>query len=161
VADAAQFRRLIAYNQWADERILAALAGLSAEELHQPREAYFGSLADNLWHTVWAQELWLARWKGGTGPPLERPAASDWPALFAAAHAGLRDYVAARAPDDFDRVVHYRNTKGQPFALPLGQLVTHLVNHGTQHRAETGLLLERLGRSPGNLDYLIFARAQA
>jgi uncharacterized damage-inducible protein DinB len=27
------------------------------------------------------------------------------------------------------------------------------VNHGTAHRAETGLLLERLGRSPGDLDY--------
>ena len=161
MADAARFRQLIAYNQWADERILAVLASLPAEELDRPREAYFGSLGGNLWHTVWAEELWLARWKGVAGPPVERPAAPDWPALFATAHAGLREYVEARVPDDFDQVVHYRNTKGQPFALPLGQLVTHLVNHGTQHRAETGLLLERLGRSPGNLDYLLFALAQA
>jgi uncharacterized damage-inducible protein DinB len=159
--DAARFRQLIAYNQWADERILAALAGLSAEELDRPREAYFGSLSVNLWHTVWAEELWLARWKGVAGPPMERPAAPDWPALFAAAHAGLCDFVAGRVSADFDQVLHYRNTKGEPFAMPLGQLVTHVVNHGTQHRAESGLLLERLGRSPGNLDYLIFARTQA
>jgi uncharacterized damage-inducible protein DinB len=161
MADSRQLRRLVAYNQWADERILAALAGLSAEELDRPREAYFGSLSVNLWHTVWAEELWLARWKGVAGPPMERPAAPDWPALFAAAHAGLRDFVAGRVSADFDQVLHYRNTKGEPFAMPLGQLVTHVVNHGTQHRAESGLLLERLGRSPGNLDYLIFARTQA
>src|SRR5215467_8540779 len=27
--------------------------------------------------------------------------------------------------------------------------LTHVVNHGTHHRAEMGMLLERIGRSPG------------
>jgi uncharacterized damage-inducible protein DinB len=46
-------------------------------------------------------------------------------------------------------------------ALPLdGRATLHsivqIVNHGTAHRAETGLLLDRLGRSPGDLDYAYY-----
>jgi len=45
---------------------------------------------------------------------------------------------------------------GTPYQAPLAQLITHVVNHGTAHRAETGMLLERLGRSPGDMDYVYF-----
>ena len=56
--------------------------------------------------------------------------------------------------------MHYKNTKGMPFQAPLGQLITHVVNHGTHHRAETGMLLERLGRSPGDMDYVYYFLAR-
>ena len=34
----------------------------------------------------------------------------------------------------------------------------HVVDHDTAHRAETGQPLERLGRSPGDLDYFLLLR---
>ena len=57
---------------------------------------------------------------------------------------------------DFERVVKYTLRVGATGEQPLGQLIVHLVNHGTHHRAETGLLLERMGRSPGDIDYVLF-----
>ena len=33
MADSKQLRRLVQYNQWADERILAAIDGVAPEEL--------------------------------------------------------------------------------------------------------------------------------
>lgn len=160
MADAKQLRRLVEYNQWADERILAAIDGLAADELARPREAYFGSIAKNLQHLVMAQRRWLARWKGESGgsvPPTDLPL-PPWPEAFAATHAAVAQYLAPLSDADFDRVVKYTMNTGATGEHPLGQLVTHLVNHGTTHRAETGLLLERLGRSPGDLDYLVFIR---
>jgi uncharacterized damage-inducible protein DinB len=156
MVDARQLRRLIAYNQWANDRVLAAIEGLSPAELEQPREAYFGSLASNLWHLLIVQRLWLARWKGGALPSVEQPASPAWRADFAASDAALREYVAGLAEADLERVVRYTPRSGVPRAQPLDQLIVHLVNHGTAHRAETGLLLERLGRSPGDLDYTVF-----
>ena len=63
MTDARQLRRLVAYNQWADEKLLAAIDGLAAEELARSREAYFGTLATNLRHILVAQRIWLARWR--------------------------------------------------------------------------------------------------
>ncbi len=42
--------------------------------------------------------------------------------------------------------------------MVLADAITHVVTHGTAHRAETGLLLERLGRSPGDLDFAHYVR---
>jgi uncharacterized damage-inducible protein DinB len=155
VGNSAQLRHLVAYNQWANERILTAIAGMSGEELARPVDAYIGNLAKNLHHVRWATRLWLARWKGIAPPAAGEPSGS-WADAYAETHAELREFVESLTDAEADRVVHYKDTKGNPYQLPLGQLITHVVNHGTHHRAETGMLLERLGRSPGDMDYVYY-----
>lgn len=156
MADAAQLRRLVAYNQWANDKILRAIAGMTADELARPVDAYVGSLEKNLQHVLLATRVWLARWKGAGAPSLGERVAVPWPEAYAETHAEFRAFVEPLTDADGDRVVHYKNTKGEPFQMVLGQLITHVVNHGTHHRAETGMLLERLGRSPGDMDYVYY-----
>lgn len=156
MADAAQLRKLVAYNEWANEKILTAIDGLTPEELARPVDAYFGSLARNLQHILSAMRVWLARWKGEPPPRLDTPLTEPWRAAYAATQAEFRDFVAALTDADADRMVSYKDQRGNPYQVPLAQLVTHVVNHGTAHRAETGMLLERLRRSPGDMDYVYF-----
>jgi uncharacterized damage-inducible protein DinB len=156
MADAAQLRRLVAYNQWANERILKAIDGMTAEELARPVDAYIGSLDQNLRHVLLATRIWLARWKRAEAPGLADPITVPWPEAYATTHAEFRDFVGALTDAGADRIVDYKNTKGVPFQMPLAQLIAHVVNHGTHHRAETGMLLERLGRSPGDMDYVYY-----
>jgi uncharacterized damage-inducible protein DinB len=156
MADAPQLRKLVAYNQWANERILRAVDGLTAAELAQPVDAYVGTLANNLQHVLLATRVWLARWKGETPPTLSEGVRGSWPDAYAATHAEFGAFVAHLTDAAADHVVHYQDSKGTPFAVPLGQLITHVVNHGTHHRAETGMLLERIGRSPGDMDYVYY-----
>ena len=156
MADIAQLRQLVAYNQWANEKILNAIAGMTSEELARPVDAYFGSLEKNLQHVLQASRVWLARWKGTAPPSLQDRVATPWPDAYAAIHAEFRAFVESLTDASAGRIVDYKNTKGEPFRMPLDQLITHLVNHGTHHRAETGMLLERIGRSPGDMDYLYY-----
>ena len=152
MADSGQLRRMVAYNQWADERILTALDGLSAEELSRPREAYFGTIAANVRHTLVAQRNWLARWRG-EAPPHDQTIVEPWRDAYAATHGALRGYVAGLSDAEVDRMLRYTDLRGNARQVVLAHSIMHVVNHGTAHRAETGLLLERLGRSPGDLDY--------
>ena len=156
MADAAQLRRLVAYNQWANEKILKAIDGMTADELARPVDAYFGSLDGNLQHILFATRIWLARWKGAVPASLQDRVAGPLASAYAATHAEFSAFVEPLTDADADRVVHYKNSRGEPFQMVLAQLITHVVNHGTHHRAETGMLLERLGRSPGDMDYVYY-----
>jgi uncharacterized damage-inducible protein DinB len=156
MANAGQLRKLVAYNEWANQRLLKAIDGMTAEELVQPVDAYVGSVGKNLQHILLATRIWLARWKGTAGPTLNDPVVGPLADAFALTHAEFREFVAPLTDAEADRVVQYKNSKGEPFAVPLDQLVTHVVNHGTHHRAETGMLLERRGRSPGDMDYVYY-----
>ena len=40
-------------------------------------------------------------------------------------------------------------------------MLVHVVNHGTQHRAEAAVLLTGEGRSPGELDMIDYAEELA
>lgn len=148
-------RSLIAYNGWANRKILDAAGGLTDEQLTADLGGY-NTVLETLGHYGWAQAMWLARWKAE--PPLQRfqpdraellKAIEDGDTALAAFGAGLSD-------DDFGRMLDYRDTSDAPHRRTIGQLVTHVVNHGTYHRGETALMLTGLGRSPGDLDYIYF-----
>jgi uncharacterized damage-inducible protein DinB len=95
--------------------------------------------------------VWLARW----GIRLDGPAPGDLSGLrasFDEAHAALIEFVGSRSVQDFERNVDYTDTQGDAHSVPLWQLVMHVINHGTHHRAEAGWLLGQAGHSPGDLD---------
>ncbi len=153
--DVTQLRRLVAYNQWADEKVLAAIDGVDPNDLTRSREAYFGTIANNLRHILVAQRVWLARWQGES-PRYDEQIAGLWHEAYATTHAAVRAYVEPLSDAEANRMVHFTDMRGTPRQIQLAHAITHVVNHGTAHRAETGLLLERLGRSPGDLDYSYF-----
>ena len=52
MADSAHLGKLVAYNEWADEKILKAIDGMTPAELDKPVDAYIGSLARNVRHIL-------------------------------------------------------------------------------------------------------------
>jgi uncharacterized damage-inducible protein DinB len=62
---------------------------------------------------------------------------------------GLRD-------TDFEGLVHYTTTEGIVSETPLWQILLHVVNHGTQFRAEAAIVLTGAGHSPGDLDLMAY-----
>lgn len=156
---AEQARALIAYNWWANQKILEAASVLSAEELDRDTGATFGSIGANLRHIVAAEMGWHSVL---AGMPLQRPEGlrsaaplSDIREWCEESHKRLDAYAASITNESIDAAVHAERG-GQTYSWPAWQVLTHVVNHGTQHRAETGAALAALGHSPGDLDFIYF-----
>ena len=64
----------------------------------------------------------------------------------------MRDYLAGLSDSDLERVVDYQNMAGESFRRTLWHILTHVVNHGTQHRSEVALSLTNFNASPGDMD---------
>jgi uncharacterized damage-inducible protein DinB len=55
-------------------------------------------------------------------------------------------------------VVSYRALSGAPYANPLGELLRHVVNHGTYHRGQVATLLRQLDVKPPQTDLILYYR---
>lgn len=164
---------LFDYNRWANRRVLDAAAKV-------PEDAYFfaaapglsfGNLHATLVHILVAEVVWLARWQGGVPPEALKDAriageiAGHTIPTFEAVKALWREeetkqdvYLAGITDADIVREVSYRNQYGEANDEPLDQLMAHLINHGTQFRAEAAVRLTQLGCSPGDLDLIVYLR---
>jgi uncharacterized damage-inducible protein DinB len=148
-------RSLISYNAWANQKLLDAAGGLTDEQLVSDAGGY-DTILDTLSHYWWAQAMWLKRLAGEPNPDRSKPGRQELWRAIKDADRGLTAYGAGLGDEDFERMVDYRDTNNDPHRRTLGQIITHVVNHGTYHRGEAALMLTGLGRSPGDLDYIYF-----
>jgi uncharacterized damage-inducible protein DinB len=153
-------RSLYLYNVWANHRILLAASDLTAEQFLAPAGSSYPSVRDTLVHTMSAEWIWLSRWKGTS--PKAMLEAIDFPNLQAiqkhwdGIEAKTQQFINQLNPSQLTEVVSYVNTRSEKWAYPLWQQMFHQVNHATQHRSEVAAILTLFGRSPGNLDYLVY-----
>ena len=75
--DVADIQELYRYNQWANDRAFEAASGLTLEEFTRDLGNSYPSVRDTLTHVVWAEWIWLQRWKGNS--PQHRFSAAEFP----------------------------------------------------------------------------------
>ena len=154
------FAMLFDYHYWANQRILRTAANLTTAQFTAQVFPHHNSLRGTLVHTLSAEWIWLERWHGISPKTMLRE--EDWAVLesvrerWGQEEARLRGLLATLRDEDLLRTVNYTNLRGKAFAYPLWQLMAHVVNHGTQHRAEAAAMLTELGHSPGDMDLSLF-----
>ncbi len=153
------------YNSWANTRILETASGLSTAQFLEPvARLSHGSLRGTLVHALTAQWIWRNRCQGNS-PQSVLPEA-DFPTLYALRTRwddetpAMRSYLAGLSDADLGQTIRYTSTKGQAFENTLWHILLHVVNHSTQHRSEAAMLLTEWGRSPGDLDLIVFLREE-
>ena len=74
-------RRMARYNRWQNENLYGAADGLTDEERHRERGAFFGSIHRTMCHLLWADQTWMSRFRDTPLPvPMAELAAQhrDW-----------------------------------------------------------------------------------
>ena len=151
---------LYQYNQWANEKILRAAANVTAEQFLANGSYPHGGLRGTLTHTMFAEWIWRNRWQG-TSPttrfrPDEFPTFESLRQRWWEEERLLMEFVHSVTDEQLNNVVQYKNTKGVPHEQVLWKMMTHVVNHGTQHRSEAAALLTEYRCSPGDVDMIYF-----
>lgn len=143
-------REALGYEEWADRRLLACALGIA------PRPERVDRLIS---HLLSAQRIWISR-------ILEQPSPLEvWEVLPAEQwlywlDRNLEDLRAIRSHRRPDKVITYRNSRGEAFRNTVDQILQHLLLHGAYHRGQIAQLLRPLTDALPYTDYIFFAREQ-
>jgi len=145
------FIHLFKYNDWATRAAANSVKGLEKKD---------EKLSDLLSHLVSAQKIWLNRilerqlhispWEKYTGQECLSQSTSitaEWINLL----ESFKD-------NDLDKRIEYINTKGEKFSNTVKDIITHVINHSTYHRAQIAQNLKALGKKPASTDYIVYQR---
>ena len=161
--NANDLRTLFDYNYWATARIMRVAQEVTPEQFTAPNTSSYGSLRGTLVHTMRAEMIWRRRLQGEP-QPVDLPVETDFPMpkplskAWVAEELLMRAYLQGLSDKDVLKIVDYKNTKGVPFRNMVWHILTHVVNHGTQHRAEAAAMLTDFNHSPGDIDMILYFR---
>lgn len=157
--------RLFEYTRWANHRIVRAAATLTVDEFKRDLSSSHGGVRGTLVHMMWAELVWLERWKGLPTPRrFDESEFADVLALRERWNAVDQHRTAwfGELPEDGPAaIVHHKTTEGKPYAEPLWQLVQHMANHATYHRGQITTFLRQLGAKAVNTDMVTWDREKA
>ena len=154
---------LFQYSNWANDRILHQAERVTHAQLTAPNDLGWGSLRGALVHLLDAEYAWRVLLKTGEHvvwlQPEDFADVAAIRARWAEERSAFREYLDGLSDDDLLGTVSYEG-RGQTYHRVLWHCLAHVVNHGTQHRAECAALLTGFGHSPGNLDFTEFLLAE-
>ncbi len=152
--------RLYAFNRWANARFFDAAAALTPEQYGAELLSSFPSIRDTLAHIVAAEWIWLERWQGNSPteiPPwAKQPALTELKAQAEAVEGAIGRFLASTSEDDLRRIVSAKRLNGEVVSNALGDLLVHVVNHGTYHRGQLTTLIRQVGATPPSTDLTVY-----
>ena len=155
---------LFDYNYWATRQILRSAERLSPEEFAAPSDITYRNLRGTLVHTLDVERSWRLRLRGEPRETwdIELPD-NDFPNVRALAgawrddEAEMRTWLETLDDETVDGIIDL----GPKDRFPLSIFLLHIVTHSAQQRRDAAILLERVGHTPPEIDFLYYADASA
>jgi uncharacterized damage-inducible protein DinB len=158
--DLATVHELYRYNRWANRRVFEQLAKLSAGDFTRDLGNSYPSLRDTALHIVWAEWIWLERWKGTS--PKSVFQVGDFPTVdairtkWSEVERGQRVLLDTLSAERLHEIVPYINLQGRTWRYVLWRQMVHVVNHSTYHRGQLTTMLRQVGAQVVTTDFLVF-----
>jgi len=115
--DVRVIQELYRYNQWANGQVFEAVSRLTPEEFAKDLGSSHRSVRDTLTHIVWAEWIWLQRWKGISPQAVFQATAFPHPdtlrARWLEVEIEQRAFLEALTAERLLAVMRYVNLQGQ------------------------------------------------
>ncbi|HUB12319.1 MAG TPA: DinB family protein [Acetobacteraceae bacterium] len=137
--DSATARMLADYRGWADRLTFEAVAALPPGEATKQRPTLFKTIIGTLNHNLLIDQVWQAHIEGRDHGFQARNVLlhADLDALWTAQQAMNRwwiDWCEAQSPASLAEQVRFRFIGGEASVMTRGEMLLHVVNHGSYHR---------------------------
>jgi len=148
---AAVFYRLLEFNLWANKLYLEKI---SSDKLIPESCIHMMS------HIIGAEIIWLQRINN---QPITPSAFSPKKVLeLITLNQELTEKWTQKVAEvhmlDLPFIVNYKNLDGLEFSSSFEDILIHVCNHGTYHRAQIAVELRKVGIKPPSTDYIVFSR---
>jgi uncharacterized damage-inducible protein DinB len=153
------FRHFYDYHFAENRKLWGYVTQLSPEQFTRHVNYSHGSVRDQTVHLISCDDIWFSELRG-VEPSEPLPAANVDDRNIIRAHwdsveQSMRDYLAALRDDMlFDTPIQEPEEDRD---LIVWQVLVHVVNHGTDHRAQLLRLLNDLGVETTYQDYIFYA----
>jgi uncharacterized damage-inducible protein DinB len=65
-----------------------------------------------------------------------------------------KNYLTNLSPDDLEKQIDYRNSKGEAWSSRVDDVLTHVVMHSAYHRGQIALEMREAGLQPAYTDFI-------
>ena len=160
----AHFAMMAAYNAWANGRLFALAGEIPEQDYRRDVGAFFRSLHGTFSHLYVTDVLWMARFRGESGPPwtldhVPHVSRSDLAARRKMLDCDIRGYVLSLEEADLHQEITYRRVLEPSLIIQKrGEALAHFFNHQTHHRGQAHAILSIIGHTPPPVDLLLYQR---
>lgn len=153
------YQQLLGYETWANERTIASLETIPAENRSGDKYSRACGLIP---HNIIARSTWLLRVRG---TPHENPKEwfPAWDAARTRAEAaevdGLwRSFLGGLRESNMGHELRYTASDGTKYVSTIGEVLVHVFNHSTYHRGQAARIVHELGGQRASTDHIAFTR---
>ena len=136
-----EIKTIFDYHFWAFERIWECISQLSDEQFIEETHYSAGSIRNIVVHMMSANQNWVSRLQGVETPP--RLAFEDFDRLartktkWDELRKGFLSYLDSLTQEKLEETVNWElPARGLKFSNPCWEILLHVANHATDHRAQ-------------------------
>ncbi len=143
------FKELFQYSYTMNQQLI--------DELKKNEEAFSEKALTLLNHVINAQQIWNHRIKASPeGIKVWEHRPSDQLELLN--KTNFERSLTILDEENLNSIITYRNSQGQEFSNSVRDILFHVINHSTYHRAQIATEMKQAGYKPLITDYIFYKR---
>jgi uncharacterized damage-inducible protein DinB len=156
-------RTLYDYNYWAHDKVWGCIENLTDDQFICDMGHSWGSVRGQVVHLMSGEWVWISRLSRGISPtahltvedfPTRDKIKENWKTI----ETDVRGYLNQLDNEKLNQRLDYKNLGAHPQQTPIWQILCHLLNHGTDHRAQLMAMLHRLEAPTVEQDMILYFR---